>query len=133
VRSQKTGATANVAASAGPKFQAYINDLEDHGAVVRFMGGYRKGRGSLRHLHPWGLALDVCQLSRGRVDRRCHLPGPTLAADIAERHGLFEGGQWCHSDYGHVQAKFTAAACGVARRQRQRQPVVEAAYHAPNF
>jgi hypothetical protein len=63
-------------------------------------------------MHPCGLALDVCQLSRGRVDHRCHLPGPQRIASIARAHGLFEGAEWCHSDYGHVQLGVTAASCG---------------------
>jgi len=136
VQSKKTGAKANVAASAGPRFQAYIDDLEAHGAVIRFMGGYRKGHGSLRHLHPWGLALDVCQLSRGRVDSRCHIPRPSVVAAIAARHGLFEGGQWCNSDYGHVQARMSAGACGtrLASRRHQHFAVAEeATYRPPNF
>jgi hypothetical protein len=27
-------------------------------------------------------------------------------------HGLFEGGRWCDSEYGHAQIGVTAAACG---------------------
>src|SRR5262249_12789283 len=30
----------------------------------------------------------------------------------AAAHGLFEGGRWCNSDYGHAQVDVTAAACG---------------------
>src|SRR6185437_15292464 len=65
VRSAKTGATAHVAPGHAAAFQAYIDDLESHGATVRFMGGYRAGVCSPRHEHPCGKALDVCQLSRG--------------------------------------------------------------------
>lgn len=108
----KHGATANVSASAGPKFQAFINDLEAAGATILFMGGTRRERCSPRHMHGCGLALDYCQLRRGVVDRRCRIPNRYVVARIAARHGLFEGGQWCNSDYGHVQLGLTAAACG---------------------
>jgi len=125
VRSRKTGATARVGASHAGKFQAYIDDLEAHGVVVRFMGGIRRGRCSSGHMHPCGRALDVCQLSRGRVDSRCHLPSRQAIAAIANQHGLFEGGQWCHHDYGHAQVGVSAAACGeqrvyAAKRHRHR-------------
>ncbi len=113
VRSHKTNAHARVSPRFAPRFQAYINDLEAHGAVIRFMGGYRKGRCSTRHMHPCGQALDVCQLKRGVVDRRCHLPSRRSIAAIAARHGLFEGGRWCDSDYGHAQ--IGGNACGAHR------------------
>ena len=112
VRSAKTGATAQVSAQYAGLFQAYVDDLEAHGAKVKFMGGWRRGRCASYSLHPCGKALDVCQLSWGRVDASCHLPSPTIMAAIAKQHGLFEGGQWCHSDYGHAQVGETAAPCG---------------------
>ena len=115
VRSGKTSATARVSPKYAPAFQAYVDDLESQGASIRFMGGYRRGRCASDSLHPCGKALDICQLSRGRVDSRCHLPGRKAIATIAQRHGLFEGGQWCQSDYGHAQVGTTAAACGSSR------------------
>lgn len=108
----KTGATARVSAAFAAKFQAYIDDLESAGATVRFMGGIRRGRCSSGHMHPCGKAIDVCQLSRGRVDSSCHLPHRIAIAEIAARHGLFEGGQWCNQDYGHAQVGVSAPACG---------------------
>ena len=124
VVSHKTGATARVGAAHAAAFQSYVDDLEAHGAVVRFMGGIRGGRCSSGHMHPCGRALDVCQLSRGRVDGRCNLPGPVRIAAIAAAHGLFEGAQWCSSDYGHAQVGVSAPACGTqmaARRHHRRQ------------
>lgn len=112
VRSAKTGATAHVSAKYSGQFQSYINDLEAQGASVRFMGGYRKGPCANYSLHPCGMALDVCQLSRGRVDHRCNLPPRKSIISIASRHGLTEGGIWCHSDYGHAQVGMTAGPCG---------------------
>ena len=112
IRSKKTGATARVGVAYAARFQAYIDDLEAHGASARFMGGIRAGRCSNRHLHPCGMALDVCQYRRGVVDHRCHLPDRADIARIAQAHGLFEGGQWCSSDYGHAQVGVTAGACG---------------------
>ncbi len=127
VRSHKTGAHARVSPRYAARFQAYINDLEAAGAKILFMGGYRHGHCSSRHMHPCGRALDVCQYRRGVVDRRCHLPGRAAIAEIAERHGLFEGGQWCNSDYGHAQAGISAGACGTtmaAARRHHRQRVI---------
>jgi hypothetical protein len=113
VISHKTGARARVGIAYASRFQAYIDDLENnHGARVLFMNGIRPGRCLPESQHPCGKALDVCQLGRGHVDPRCNLPGRATLGQVAAAHGLFEGGRWCQSDYGHVQASVTAAACG---------------------
>lgn len=113
VISSKTGARARVGVGYAARFQAYIDDLENnHGARVLFMGGIRPGRCLPQSQHPCGRALDVCQLGWGRVDPRCKLPDRVTLGRIAAAHGLFEGGRWCHSDYGHAQISVTAAACG---------------------
>ncbi len=110
--SGKTGARARVALKYAARFQAYIDDLENnHGARVLFMNGIRRGRCSSSSEHPCGKALDVCQLRRGVIDARCHLPDRITLGEIAAAHGLFEGGRWCNSDYGHAQVDVTAAAC----------------------
>ena len=98
VVSHKTGATARVSPQYAAKFQGYIDAIETAGGVVRFMGGIRRGKCWSGGMHPCGRALDVCQLGRGRVDPRCHLPSRHELGRIAAAHGLFEGGQWCHSD-----------------------------------
>jgi hypothetical protein len=121
VVSRKTGARAHVAPRYAEQFQAYVDNLERDGATVRFMGGIRRGRCWPGGLHPCGKALDVCQLSRARVDGRCHLPGRQQLAAIAARRGLFEGGQWCRSDYGHAQVGVSAAACGSSRVNSARR------------
>ena len=111
--SSKTGARARVGVAYAARFQAYIDDLEtNHGARVLFMGGIRPGHCSPASEHPCGKALDVCQLRRGVVDSRCNLPARRTLGEIAAAHGLFEGGRWCNSDYGHAQIGVTAAACG---------------------
>lgn len=116
VVSRKTGARARVGVAYAARFQAYIDDLEtNHGARVLFMGGIRPGRCSSSSEHPCGKALDVCQHRRGVVDSRCNLPGRVALGQIAASHGLFEGGRWCDSDYGHAQIGVTAAACGDSR------------------
>ena len=113
VVSSKTGARARVGIAYAARFQAYINDLEkNYGARVLFMGGIRPGRCLPESQHPCGKALDVCQLGWGKVDPRCNLPNRATLGRIAAAHGLFEGGRWCHSDYGHAQTSVTAAACG---------------------
>ena len=89
----------------------YIDDVEAMGARVKFIGGIRPGRCSTGHRHPCGKALDVCRRSRGIVDPDCHLPGRAMLAAIAIKNGLFEGGLWCNSDYGHVQVGISAEAC----------------------
>jgi hypothetical protein len=113
VISHKTGARARVGVAYAARFQTYIDDLENnHGARVLFMNGIRPGRCSPESQHPCGKALDVCQLGWGKVDPRCNLPDRVTLGRIATAHGLFEGGRWCHSDYGHAQTSVTAAACG---------------------
>jgi hypothetical protein len=113
VISLRTGAHARVGIAYAARFQAYIDDLEtNHGARVLFMNGIRPGRCSSSSEHPCGKALDVCQRRRGVVDPRCNLPGRAALGQIAASHGLFEGGRWCDSDYGHAQIGVTAAACG---------------------
>jgi hypothetical protein len=107
----QAGAKATVGTRYAAQFQAYIRDLEAAGARILFMGGVRPGRCSSASMHPCGRALDVCQLRRGVVDRRCNLPSRSAIAAIAARHGLFEGGQWCRSDYGHAQVGISAQAC----------------------
>jgi hypothetical protein len=120
--SLKTGAQARVGIAYAARFQAYIDDLEtNHGARVLFMGGLRPGRCSIFGEHPCGKALDVCQLRRGVVDPRCNLPGRAALGRIAASHGLFEGGRWCDSDYGHAQADVTAPACGDQRVRMVQQ------------
>ncbi len=122
VVSAKTGAHARVGVAYAARFQAYIDDLENnYGARVLFMGGIRPGRCSISSEHPCGKALDVCQLRRGVVDPRCKLPGRVVVGRIAASHGLFEGGRWCDSDYGHAQIGVTAAACGDRRVRIVRQ------------
>lgn len=106
------GATAHVAAKYASKFQAYINALEARGAVIRFLGGIRGGRCGPASQHPCGAAVDVCQTARGVVDPRCRLPNRQTLIEIARSLDLFEGGEWCNSDMGHVQAINSAGACG---------------------
>lgn len=127
VVSKKTGATAHVGVAFAGRFQAYIDDIEGRGASVRFMGGIRRGHCWSGGLHPCGKALDVCQTGRGRVDPRCHLPSRHELGRIAAAHGLFEGGQWCHSDYGHVQVGESAAPCGQRRDYTPAQTLVASA------
>lgn len=122
VISRKTGARARVGIAHAARFQAYIDDLENnHGARILFMGGVRPGHCSSSGMHPCGKALDVCQLSRGVVDARCHLPPRRALAQIAASHGLFEGGRWCNSDYGHVQLGVSARDCGDQRTRIARR------------
>jgi hypothetical protein len=54
------------------------------------------------------------------VDPRCKLPGRAVLGQIAASHGLFEGGRWCNSDYGHVQVDVTPA-CGESRSRIARK------------
>jgi hypothetical protein len=120
--SSKTGARARVSIRYAARFQAYIDDLENnYGARVIFMTGIRPGRCSVSSQHPCGKALDLCQLRRGIVDRRCKLPDRVVLSRIAASHDLFEGGRWCNSDYGHAQIDVTAAACGNRHVRRARR------------
>ncbi len=100
----KAGAHASVSSAHAVQFQALIDDLEAHGATIRFMGGWRADGCSQRHKHGCGEAVDLCQYDYGVVDPRCHLPKRAELNQIAASHGLFSGGAWCHSDHGHVEA-----------------------------
>ncbi|HET7804282.1 MAG TPA: hypothetical protein VFL53_08570 [Pseudolabrys sp.] len=133
VISSRTGARARVGIRYAARFQAYIDDLENnHGARVLFMGGIRPGSCSRSSEHPCGKALDVCQLRRGVVDSRCKLPGRAALGRIAASHGLFEGGRWCNSDYGHAQVDVTRA-CGESRNRIARKNPVEQGQLAQNM
>ena len=125
VISSRTGARARVGTRYAARFQAYIDDLENnHGARVLFMGGIRPGSCSRSSEHPCGKALDVCQLRRGVVDPRCKLPERIALGRIAASHGLFEGGRWSNSDYGHAQIDVTPA-CGESRNRIARKNTIE--------
>jgi len=129
VVSRKTGARARVGVAHAARFQAYVDDLEaNHGARILFIGGIRPGHCASSSLHPCGRALDVCQLSRGVVDSRCHLPPRRKLAQIASSHGLFEGGRWCNSDYGHAQLGATAGDCGARRTHIGRRRAAHDAF-----
>ena len=133
VISSKTGARARVGLRSVARFQAYIDDLENnHGARVLFMGGVRPGSCSPSSEHPCGKALDVCQLRRGVVDPRCKLPARAELGRIAASHGLFEGGRWCNSDYGHAQVDATRA-CGESRNRITRKKTVKQEQVAQNM
>jgi hypothetical protein len=122
IRSGKTGATARVAARHRAVFQAYIDAVEATGARLLFIGGVRRGHCKPGSQHPCGMAIDLCQIRRGVVDRRCKLPRPAALAGIAARHGLSEGAVWCASpDYGHAQIQRTGSTCqAVAGPTRKR-------------
>lgn len=133
----KTGATARVSPQVAQRFQALVDDLEtNHGSSVRFMGGVRRGKCWSGGMHPCGKALDLCQLSRGRVDSRCRLPSRHELNRIAAAHGLSSGGLWCHHDHGHIQASTSASACGTtlaARRHTKRVRYARATITQPTF
>ena len=133
VVSSRTGARARVGIRYAARFQAYIDDLENnHGARVLFMGGIRPGSCSPSSEHPCGKALDVCQLRRGVVDPRCKLPARAELGRIAASHGLFEGGRWCNSDYGHAQVDATRA-CGESRNRITQKKTVKQEQVAQNM
>ena len=112
VRSHKTGATARVSPSFAPVAQAVVDALEARGAVIRFMGGYRRGPCANYSLHPCGYAIDLCQTRRGVVDPRCNMPSRAAENEIARAHGAYSGGEWCNQDRGHIQKLATASKCG---------------------
>lgn len=116
IRSGKTGATARVDPRHAAKFQAYVDDLEaNHGASIRFMGGWRPGSCALDNQHACSQAIDVCQTGWGRVDRRCNLPSRVTLAKLARVHGLFDGAEWCGRrgpDTAHVQVRFSGSCYG---------------------
>lgn len=75
--------------------------LERTGYRVDFMGGYRPGHCSQRHMHSCGLAIDINQTSRDRVTRLF----PHEATRLAARYGLLHGAVWNHADTGHFEVR----------------------------
>ena len=117
----KAGASASVSPQYASAFQALVDDLEAHGAVIRFMGGYRPGRCGQANKHACGMALDVCQYARDVVEGKCNLPGREAENKIAATHGLFHGGAWCTGDRGHFEAG-GSVACGQNWATLNRKP-----------
>ena len=115
IRSGKTGEIAHVSPQYAARFQSFLDDLESHGATVYYMGGIRPGHCSLGSQHPCGWAVDFCQDYYGHVSglKDCNLPRPAEFHELVRAHGLYDGSIWCHSDYGHVQAK-DSGGCSVA-------------------
>lgn len=115
IRSKKTGRTAHVDPQYQSRFQALLDDFENHGATVYYMGGWRPGHCSLRHQHSCSWAVDFCQDYRGHVSgaRDCNLPRPAEFHALVRKHGLYDGSVWCNGDYGHVQVK-DSGGCNIA-------------------
>jgi hypothetical protein len=95
----KSGAKAYVASSSQAKFQALINWLDQRDYPIKFMGGWRRGKCWTGGMHPCGKAIDINQVSRGRVVAR--LPAGVDA--FARSIGLVPGSGWCNQDQGHFQ------------------------------
>jgi hypothetical protein len=102
--SSKAGGNARVDSSVKDSFVAFIEDFEEAGGTILFMGGWRShGSCSRCLMHPRGLALDICQHARNVVDSRCRFP-PNATA-LADQHGLYHGAQWNNKDTGHFEIK----------------------------
>jgi hypothetical protein len=100
----KAGGNARVDSSVKDSFVAFIEDFEEAGGTILFMGGWRShGSCSRCLMHPRGLALDICQHARNVVDSRCRFP-PNATA-LADKHGLYHGAQWNNKDTGHFEIK----------------------------
>lgn len=105
-----SGATAEVSPTYAHSFQCLVSALDREGYRIDFMGGYRRHGSVPGSLHPSGGALDINQLSRGRVTR----PLPRDATTLARSCGLLHGAVWRHQDQGHFQAGRYAAEVQVA-------------------
>jgi hypothetical protein len=95
----KSGASANVAASAQGKFQALVTWLDQHNYPIKFMGGIRPGKCWSGGMHPCGKAIDINQVARGRIVARF----PSGTDQFARSIGLVPGSGWCNQDQGHFQ------------------------------
>lgn len=111
VESRAGGKASGLTSTMAAKAECLIRGLEAHGAVLKFMGGYRPGHCAQDHKHSCGMAIDICQWSRNSVDSRCHLPGKAVEDEVAARCGLFAGAQWCNADRGHFEDG-GSVACG---------------------
>lgn len=103
-----------VAAAYAPAFKGFVDDFEQSGGTIRFIGGFRSGHCWTGGLHPCGRAIDICQYSRGVVDRRCHWPRNTT--QLAHKWGLTDGATWRHGDRGHIEARHPGAVLAAIRR-----------------
>src|SRR3569833_3299779 len=90
IRSRKTGATARVDAQYASEFQSYVDDLEGRGAVIRFMGGFRRGRGGGAARRPCGRARGGGRRARGRGGAGGRRPRPAARAAGAGGRGRGE-------------------------------------------
>ena len=124
VMSRKTGARARVGVAYAARFQAYIDDLETQSRRARAVHGRRSARPLLtfQRASMWKGSGCVPTAVEAWSTRRCNLPGRVTLGQIAAAHGLFEGGRWCNSDYGHAQVDVTAAACGRAPHTDRAEP-----------
>lgn len=121
----KSGATAQVASVARPRFQCLVDRLDSLGYKIHFMGGYRKHGSIKRSKHPLGLAIDINQTARDRVTRRF----PPGIADIARGCGLVSGSVWRWRDTGHFEypGRYAELRSGVYRSQWASKPTLVAA------
>jgi len=111
-----TGAVAYVAAGATAAFQCLVSSLEDAGYRIDEMGGFASS-GHIRHSkHYAGLALDINQISRGRVSR----PFPVNHVAMARACGLTDGGTWANSDLGHFEVPGRTLYASARPRHRIR-------------
>ena len=133
VHSRKMGKTAHVAAAVAPAFQGFLNDIEDAGARIKFMGGIRPGRCIVPDsLHPCGRAIDVCQFKRNVVDRACFSAvSRGSISRIAHRWGLVDGGDWRHADFGHFEVRDLSAAFSAIKQNARADLQKETASDDP--
>jgi hypothetical protein len=91
------------------------------GFVISSKTGAR-ARVGIRYAARFQAYIDDLENNHGArvVDSRCKLPGRAALAQIAASHGLFEGGRWCNSDYGHAQVSVTRS-CGESRSHIARK------------
>lgn len=111
VVSRKTGAKTHVSSEYAGRFQALVDALEADGATIYTLGGLRGGHCSDGQQHACGKAMDVCQVSYGRVLAKCRLPSGTRLAQIARSVNLQSASEWCNPDTGHFQV--TPTGCHV--------------------
>ena len=100
----KAWGNAKVDSTVKNNFAAFIEDFEEAGGTILFMGGWRShGSCSRCLMHPRGLALNICQHARNVVDSRCRFPRDATA--LAEKHGLDHGAKWNNKDTGHFEVR----------------------------
>jgi len=119
-----SGHTFLVAAAARDKLCGFVQALEATGHSIAHIHGWRAHGSVPGSLHPIGMAIDICQSRRNRVD--CGYD-PRRFTALAHRFGLMSGCEFRRPDCGHFQI------AGVHRDHGARHRYARAHHHHRHY